>query len=227
MLVVILAGLLLGGALAHFFGGPKGAPSAAPSAFAALSSPSTTSTPIVATPLPTPTPVATVTATSRPAKTPASRILASKTPRPERSAPVAPPTRRVSSTPVPAPSKVRATPTSSPTAKAIAAVPLPAASPAALSGEDRATSLVRSYLDALARGDRATAASYLARGSPSETFMSRNAHIESIRSASLGAQQYKVTADVQTVGGEYYVTFTVQSGPGGLQITDHYSIKPQ
>lgn len=57
--------------------------------------------------------------------------------------------------------------------------------------------------------------------------MNSGAQIESIRSASVGPQQYQVTADVQTTSGEYYVTFTVESGPSGLQITDHYSIKPQ
>ncbi len=79
----------------------------------------------------------------------------------------------------------------------------------------------------MSRGDKATAGSYLAHGAPSETFMSSGSHIESIRSASEGAGQYKVTADVQTSAGEYYVTFTVAPGPAGLQITDHYAIKPQ
>ncbi len=57
--------------------------------------------------------------------------------------------------------------------------------------------------------------------------MSRQAQIQSLRSAKVGPQQYQVTADVQTTSGEYYVTFTVEAGPAGLQITDHYSIKPQ
>ncbi len=57
--------------------------------------------------------------------------------------------------------------------------------------------------------------------------MNSGSRIESIRSANVGSQQYQVTADVQTTSGEYYVTFTVQQGPIGLQITDHYSIKPQ
>lgn len=57
--------------------------------------------------------------------------------------------------------------------------------------------------------------------------MSQQAQIQSLRSAKVGASQYQVTADVQTAAGEYYVTFTVESGPAGLQITDHYSIKPQ
>jgi hypothetical protein len=94
-------------------------------------------------------------------------------------------------------------------------------------GDDRAAGVVRSYLQALARGDRSGASAYLARGSPSETFMNPGSRIESIHSASVGAEQYKVTADVQTGSGEYYVTFTLEGGPSGLQITDHYAIKPQ
>ncbi len=57
--------------------------------------------------------------------------------------------------------------------------------------------------------------------------MNQQAQIQSLRSAKVGSQQYQVTADVQTTSGEYYVTFTVESSPSGLQITDHYSIKPQ
>jgi hypothetical protein len=105
-------------------------------------------------------------------------------------------------------------------------VPTASAAPATVAG-DRATSLVRSYLGALASGDKTRAASYLAHGTPTETFMTSDSHIESVRSANVGAQQYQVTADVQTTSGEYYVTFTVEQGPTGLQITDHYSIKPQ
>jgi hypothetical protein len=99
--------------------------------------------------------------------------------------------------------------------------------PVVPAADDRAASLVRSYLGALAGGDKARAASYLAHGTPTETFMNSNSHIESIRSANVGAQQYQVTADVQTASGEYYVTFTVEQGPTGLLITDHYAIKPQ
>ena len=57
--------------------------------------------------------------------------------------------------------------------------------------------------------------------------MDTSARIQSIRSANVGAEQYKVTADVQTGSGEYFVTFTLEPGPTGLQITDHYAIKPQ
>jgi len=78
----------------------------------------------------------------------------------------------------------------------------------------------------LARGDRATATTYLAHGLPSENFVDSSSRILSIRPSAAG-NQYKVTADVQTSTGEYYITFTLQQGSGGLQITDHYSIKPQ
>jgi hypothetical protein len=106
----------------------------------------------------------------------------------------------------------------------------PAAPPAALvagSGDDRAATVVRSYLQALSRGDRPGAAAYLAHGAPSETFMSSGSHIASVRSASVGSGTYKVTADVETASGEYYITFTLEPGPAGLEITDHYAIKTQ
>lgn len=86
---------------------------------------------------------------------------------------------------------------------------------------------MRSYLGALARGDRATATTYLQRGLPGEAFMDSNARVVSVRSSATGSQTYKVTADVQTSSGEYYITFTVEPGAGGLQIVDHYAIKTQ
>jgi hypothetical protein len=84
---------------------------------------------------------------------------------------------------------------------------------------------VRSYLNALSRGDRSGAASYLATGSPGETFMDSSAHIQSINADATGRGNYKVGADVKTSTGEYYITFTVAPGPGGLQINDHFAIK--
>jgi hypothetical protein len=105
------------------------------------------------------------------------------------------------------------------------AAPTPAAPPKASTGEP-AVSLVRSYLEALAHGDRTTASTYLAGGSPSETFMNGEAQIESVRSAPGSNSGYQVTADVKSGGVEYYGTFTVVPGPSGLQIVDHYWIKP-
>jgi hypothetical protein len=137
---------------------------------------------------------------------------------------------RVAAAPTVTPSAVASSPPKpAPTAKPAARKPTvpPTSTPAAATADDNASSLVRSYLAALARGDRTTAASYLSHGAPNETFMNGNARIESIRSANVGPQRYQVTADIQTSGGEYYVTFTVEQGPSGLQIVDHYSIKPQ
>ncbi len=240
VLVVILAGLLLGGVFAHFFGSPR-APSSAPTAIAALASPTPTPVPIftaspTAAPASTPSarakplPSTAPKATRRPAKTPA-KIL---TPAPTTSTPTETPTP----TKTPAPTKTP-TPTktstvlgvvtsASPISRSSSAPPAASVTVSPLgSAQGRASAVVRSYLQALSHGDRATAATYLAHGLPSETFMNPDAHIESIRSANIGAQQYRVTADVQTTSGEYYVTFTVENGPLGLQITDHYAIKPQ
>jgi hypothetical protein len=107
-------------------------------------------------------------------------------------------------------------------ARAAAATPAPNYVAA---GPDQAAGIVRSYLGALARGDRATATSYLARGLPGEAFMDSSARVVSVRPSTAGSQ-YKVTADVQTSSGEYYITFVLEPGAGGLQIIDHYSIKP-
>jgi hypothetical protein len=112
------------------------------------------------------------------------------------------------------------------TSRPIAVVtPAPAAPPKAQVDEP-AVSLVRSYLEALAHGDRATASTYLAGGSPSETFMNGGAQIVSIRSTPGSNSGYQVTADVKSGGVEYYGTFTVATAPSGLEIVDHYWIKP-
>ena len=84
---------------------------------------------------------------------------------------------------------------------------------------------MRAYLGALARGDKATATSYLLSGLPSETFMDQSARVLSVRADPIGKGSYKAAADVRTSTGEYYITFTLGPGPGGLQIADHYGIK--
>jgi hypothetical protein len=233
VLLVILAGLLMGGALAHFFGGSKPAPQPAPTAAAALPSPVPTPAPIPTTPPPkasaAPSPSASPTVHPTPSPTP--KVLAA----------VVRPTATTASTQPPPPKPAMhvltreptpITPSPVPKARALAPAKSLAAAVAvthspSLSSDDRAAALVRSYLEALARGDRVAASSYLASGAPNETFMTPDARIESIRSSSVGPQQYRVTADVQTTSGEYYVTFTVEENPAGLAITDHFSIKTQ
>jgi hypothetical protein len=225
--------LLLGGALAHFFGGPKTAPNSVPTAIAVLASPP----PVTPAPI-SPSPAA----SAAPRPSPAPSQSASSEPTPSAPATTLPTPAasvktvhanhvivRTASPKTPAPSTPRpvvARPTPAPTI-AVRASAAPLATPQTVAAEGPAATLVRSYLQALARGDRSAAATYLAQGTPTETFMNPQARIESIRSESTGPQQYHVTADVQTVSGEYYITFTVGEGPAGLQITDHYSIKPQ
>ncbi len=85
--------------------------------------------------------------------------------------------------------------------------------------------MVRAYLGDLSRGDRSGASGYLATGSPNEPFMDSSAKIQSVHADATGRGTYKVGADVQTATGEYYITFTLSPGPGGLQIQDHFAIK--
>lgn len=229
ILIVIFAGLLLGGALAHFFGRPKNATSRpGPLALA-------TATPTPAAPIlslkPLRRPVATPSPSSSPAATPPPHPspAASPTPRASHAPPTATPlpTHSPAATPS-APAKTQAP---SPAAVAVKRTPVPqkaavvtAAPNYVPARSDQAAGIVRSYLGALARGDRATATSYLAHGLPGEVFMDQSARILSVRSTGDGAP-YHVSADVQTTTGEYYLTFTLEPGQGGLQIIDHYAIK--
>jgi hypothetical protein len=253
VLVVILAGLLLGGGLAHFFGGagrgsngratdiaivPTPVPTLGP---VSIASPAPTVTPMTSTPTPTTTPAPAVAAASpsptgapptlTPAPSPAVQATSQK---PTVAHVIAEPAHAVAAlthvaaarSPVTAaPAQATAAPAQA-TAAPARVQPPPTATAVAETPDDNASSLVRSYLDALAHGDRSTAAAYLTHGLPNETFMSQGARIESIRSASVGPQQYHVTADVFTASGEYYDTFTVEAGPSGLAIADHYWIKP-
>lgn len=126
-----------------------------------------------------------------------------------------------SKAPVATAAPVAAAPRAAP-ARAAAIPPAPNYS---TSGPNQAAGIVRSYLGALARGDTATATSYLAHGLPGEVFMDSATRIVSVRPSAESNTQYKVAADVQTSSGEYYITFVVEPGAGGLQITDHYAIK--
>jgi hypothetical protein len=216
--------LLLGGALAHFFGGSKENAAAQPTV-AALPTPlNTPASAVMATPTVSPKKRVTATPSAQPSATRSSSPAPTAHASPERTA-AATASASPAAKPEPSASKAVAVPTpqATPTKAAIAAkVPAATSAPA---GSDRAVAIVRSYLSSLAHGDRAAAAGYLAHGLPNETFMSPGSHIESIRSSTLGSRQYHVTADVVTASGEYYALFRVEEGPSGLQITDHYSIK--
>jgi hypothetical protein len=227
ILVVIFAGLLLGGILAHFLGAHSTS-----SNVVAKQQPLFTIAPVTLTPSPPP---ATLIPSVRPSTSASPVATQSPTPRvtPRTKAPARPlatasPHAIVYITPAP----LRTTallPTIEPALKprsAVATTSTPVPNYVAPSS-DQAGQIVRSYLGSLVRGDRATATTYLAHGLPNEAFMDAGSRIISIRPESSANQQYKVTADVQTSTGEYYITFLLQPGPGGLQITDHYAIKTQ
>ncbi len=232
IVIVIFAGLLLGGVLAHFFGGSGGAGGKGPTAVATALPP---------TPLPTPFTLATPRTkrtapaflqTASPSPTPALTPKPSPTASPARTktaSPAASATAPATHVAVEAslPPKTPA-PVKTVTAARVTPVRAAAITPApnyVAPGTNQAAGIVRSYLGALARGDRATATSYLASGLPGETFMSSDARIVSIHSVQTTNAQYRVTADVRASTGDYYVTFTLEPGSGGLQIVDHYSIR--
>jgi hypothetical protein len=240
VLVVVFAGLLLGALLAHFFGGGPG-----------KQSPGTTvaqSTPLLVTPVPTeepglnptPSPSPAVSPTHKASATPSPNVSPSASPstspQPSKSPNASPvPTTHATASPHPAASPsvhtIAETPPPHSVHRAIptatiapAATPVATAAPAAPNGTERAEGVVRSYLSALASGNRALATTYLSSGTPGEVFMDSTAHIVSLKSTASGSG-YHVAAEVQTAAGAYAVTFSVQPGTSGLQITDHYAIK--
>ncbi len=237
ILVVIFAGLLLGGILAHFLGAHSTASNAVAKQQPLFTIAPVTSTPIA--PVTSTPPPATLAPSLRPSAatspvatqspTPLLTPRLSRTKAPVRPLATASARAIVYVTPAPL-HTVAVLPTIAPSPKLRSAAvpttstPVPNYVPP---GSDQAALIVRSYLGSLERGDRATATTYLAHGLPSETFMDPSSRIISIRPESSANQQYKVTADVQTSTGEYYITFMLQPGLGGLQITDHYAIKTQ
>jgi len=227
IVIVVFAGLLLGGLLAHFFGGSANSPKAPSNGSTTVAGASPTPSAVVTPPHASPSPPSrAVPSLKKPASpTPLPSVTASAAASPKASvAPSASPSIKPKPTvsPVATARAVAAVVTATP-ARASATTPVPNYVAA---GPDHAAGIVRSYLGALARGDRATATSYLASGLPGEAFMDSNARVVSVRPSAAGSQ-YRVTADVQASSGEYVITFVLQPGPGGLQIIDHYSIKTQ
>ena len=240
MVVVVLAGLLLGGVLAHFFGGKNGAPAPASTMVAGNApqepTPAPISPPPSAAPEPSATPVPSATSSPTAAASPSPKATQLITPRPPPATPkpktaalaTSEPARKPAVTATQLAANVTASPATARPATAPPATTPPApAHTVSPSGNTHAASVVRSYLEALAHGDRGTASTYLAHGYPTESFMNSESRIESISSANVGGQQYRVGADVQTSSGEYFITFTLQQSAGGMLITDHSAIKPQ
>ena len=88
---------------------------------------------------------------------------------------------------------------------------------------------MRAYLAAVLRGDEATATGYLSRGLPNESFYTGASKITDIETRHHADGSYTVAVDMTSPTGEYYETFKLVEGPGGLglQIADHYAIKVQ
>lgn len=240
VILVILAGLLLGGLLTKLFGNTGGAhaPSPAPS-FTPLPQ---ESGPAAAAPTDTPSPTPSPSPKHKASPVPAASHAASASPSQSPSVtPSATPTVKPTAKPTPSPTPERTpqrtpppviilTPSATPTPRPVTAAPSPTpnatATPVLITGastRQHAAAIVRAYINALADGEPATATGYLANGIPTESFLNPNV---AVRITNLGAEpngdgSYEITAQIQTSKGNYLETFTVKPGPYGLQITSH------
>jgi outer membrane biosynthesis protein TonB len=224
-IAVIAGGWFLGQTLARVFNGSQSStqvaqkptplsvtplPSASPTESAATAAPSPTVTP-APTEAPTPSP------TVAPTKAPVVAKIATPSVVPT-AAPTSPPTPSPSATPVAETRKTQ------PIARRAESTASPAASPAAQ--ENAASRTVRAYIDALRRGDPASAAAYLGNGVPDESFIDGSTRIANISSTQNSDGSYKVEVDMKTSQGEYYETFIVASTGNGARILDKTAIKP-
>lgn len=232
MIVVVLLGLGLGKLAAVLLGNggafsqPKGAPSFTPL-------PTNASTP-TSSPSPKPSPSPSGSPSESPSPSPSSSASASLSPSASPS-PKATPTASAKPSVVPSVIYITPQPKATPEKTLKPAptptetpAPTPAATPAVITGEvspAHAASIVRSYVAALASGQESFAAGYLSRGLPNESFISAGSRIASIQSTQTGNGTFLVTAVIETAGGTYNESFTLQAGPNGLQITDHNPTK--
>jgi len=220
-IVVIVGGWFLGQALAHWLSPGEKQVAQAP-----------TPVPVI-TPLASPTESAAATAAPSPtaeptsAPTPTPQPLATLAPM---AVPTAAPTIAPTRAPTAAPKIVRtAAPMVAPTEKPRTTLPVarrPETAAPASTEENPATTTVRSYIDALRRGDPQAAAVYLGNGVPDEDFIDSNTRISSVNSTRNNDGSYKVAVDMQTSKGEYYETFIVAPTDSGSRILGKTAIKP-
>ncbi len=231
MLLVVFIGLLLGGGLAKLFGGPRASATPAPT-FTAL--PSQAPTPTFApraTPHRSASPSPSKSPLPSPSPTPSASNAAKSSPTPTRATPTAPAVIYI--TPQPKASVVKTLAPKTPAPRTPAPIATVTASPAPTAtgdaGSNRAASIVRAYLAAVLRGDEATATGYLSRGLPNESFYTGASKITDVETRRNTDGSYTVAVDMTSPTGEYYETFKLVEGPGGLglQIADHYAIKVQ
>lgn len=211
-IVVIVGGWFLGQGLARVFNGPPKGESVAkaPTPLPIVTPPAS------ASPAPTLEPTAKPTEKPRREPTPtlAPSVAPEPSPTPTPQVTIAP-TQTAAPTPEPTPAPTTTPATTEQPTSAPAQAPAPA-------GESPAAHVVRSYINALRRGDPATASNYLGNGTPDESFIDSATHINSISSASNGDGSYKVEVDMRTSKGAYFETFTVASG----KILEKTAIKP-
>ncbi len=240
MVLVILGGLLLGGLLTKVFGagGTVQAPTARPS-FTPL--PESTAT-FAATPSPTPSRAASpkASASASASTSPSAKPTPSLKPSPSAKVlATAHPTTRATPTIViltPTPSATRVAlatrasiatqPPTSPPSLAPTAASLVTPTPVLITGAnsaEHASAIVRAYISALAHGDSATAAGYLASGLPTESFINPevSVNVADLRTSRNENGSYAVTGQIVTSKGTYIASFTLRMGTYGMQITDH------
>ena len=223
IVLVIFAGLLLGGGLAKFFGRGGGAqPTSAPT-FTPLPSAELT-----ASPSPTPShkasPSPSMTPSSSPSPSASAHATPTASPKPSPTAtPTASPTPKgvIIITPTP---KATTKPSERPATPKPAPTPTETPTPALITGAvsaDHAAGIVRSYLSALANGEESFSTGYLRSGLPNESFITKGSRIENVQATQTGNGSFNVTALIVSAAGTYNETFTLRNGPNGLQIVDH------
>jgi hypothetical protein len=124
-------------------------------------------------------------------------------------------------------------PSPAPSAKPSAAgsaPPIVGGAPLQIAGA--APSLVRRYVDALARGDEAAA--YAALGGVAgdtglalseESFIDPSSHVAELKTTPLSPMEAQVDAEITSAKGTYEATYRVRFGPKGAYITSHDYIK--
>ncbi|MDQ2871831.1 MAG: hypothetical protein M3R35_01735 [Candidatus Eremiobacteraeota bacterium] len=221
--VIVVLGLFIGGVLAHFLGSPKAAPQKRTVVTPPLPIANVTPSPVEPTPRPMRTPskppVAAI--TLRPTATPKTTPTGAPTAAPSlapTSAPTVAPTQAPTTAPVRRPPATVAPRRIEPIARKPEPPAVAPATPADTSG-----AVVRSYINALAGGNRDSAQQYLSSGSvDQDSFIDASAHIASLTSELNADGSRKVDVNLDTASGKYFITFTVTGG----RIADHTAIKP-
>jgi hypothetical protein len=194
------------------------------------SAPPRTAAPVTAAPTAAPaalesaTPSSATTPVSPPTPVPAAAATATPVPAPSRT-PAATPSIRPTLRPSPTPSAVPA-----PTAKPATAPPIVGGQPLQITGS--APKVVQRYIDALVRGDEASAYAALG-GAPGdagltlseEAFIDPNARVASLKTTPVSPMEAQVDAEITSGRGTYVATYRVRFGPKGPYIVSHDYIK--